>query len=53
VLYKTTEFWAPEAERSLRWDDPALALPWPRKLTPLLTSKDAGAPGLSSAEVFE
>lgn len=53
VLYKTTDFWAPAAERSIRWDDPALALPWPSDVVPRLASKDAAAPGLSSAEPFE
>jgi dTDP-4-dehydrorhamnose 3,5-epimerase len=52
VLYKTTDFWAPAAERSIRWDDPALALPWPSDVVPRLASKDAAAPGLSSAEPF-
>lgn len=53
VLYKTTDFWAPAAERSIRWDDPALALPWPREVAPRLATKDAAAPGISSAELFE
>jgi len=52
VLYKTTDFWAPAAERSIRWDDPDLALPWPKGLEPRLAPKDATAPLLSSAEVF-
>lgn len=53
VLYKTTDFWAPAAERSIRWDDPALALPWPSDVVPRLASKDAAAPGLLGAELFE
>jgi dTDP-4-dehydrorhamnose 3,5-epimerase len=53
VLYKTTDFWAPAAERSIRWDDPALALPWPSDVVPRLASKDAAAPCLLGAELFE
>ncbi|MDA1082545.1 MAG: dTDP-4-dehydrorhamnose 3,5-epimerase [Gemmatimonadetes bacterium] len=52
VLYKTTDVWAPECERSIRWDDPALNLPWPAGVTPRLAPKDAGAPRLECAEVF-
>ncbi|MDI9410647.1 MAG: dTDP-4-dehydrorhamnose 3,5-epimerase [Bacteroidia bacterium] len=52
VLYKTTDFWAPAAERSIRWDDPGLALPWPTGVAPRLAPKDAAAPPLASAEVF-
>lgn len=52
VLYKTTDFWAPSAERSIRWDDPDLALPWPKDMAPRLAPKDAAAPLLAAAEVF-
>ncbi len=52
VLYKTTDFWAPTAERSIRWDDSDLALPWPKDMAPRLAPKDAAAPLLASAEVF-
>ena len=47
-LYKTTAFYAPQAERSLRWDDKQLAIAWPDVGIPLvLSAKDAAAPGLS------
>jgi dTDP-4-dehydrorhamnose 3,5-epimerase len=52
VLYKTTDFWAPAAERSIRWDDPDVALPWPTGVAPRLAPKDAAAPPLALAEVF-
>ena len=46
-LYKTTDYYAPQAERSLRWDDPALAIAWPDSGVPVvLSAKDAAAPGL-------
>ncbi len=46
-LYKTTAYYAPAAERSLRWDDAELAIDWPLDgLVPVLSGKDAAAPGL-------
>jgi dTDP-4-dehydrorhamnose 3,5-epimerase len=54
VLYKASGFWSRECERSLRWDDPALAIAWPLDQLdgqpPLLAPKDAGAPDLAAAE---
>jgi dTDP-4-dehydrorhamnose 3,5-epimerase len=48
-LYKTTDYYAPYAEGSVRWDDPDLAITWPLKgMTPALSAKDAAAPLLSS-----
>ncbi|GAB4404584.1 MAG: dTDP-4-dehydrorhamnose 3,5-epimerase [Rhodoferax sp.] len=52
-LYKTTDYWYPEHERSLRWDDPTLGITWPLNGTvPLLAAKDAQAPFLPQAQVF-
>lgn len=46
-LYKTTDYYAPQAEGSLRWDDPDLAIAWPDAgVAPLLSPKDAAAPSL-------
>ncbi len=53
-LYKTTEYWYPEYDRSIAWNDPSLAIAWP--LTgqePILAPKDAAAPALARAEVYE
>lgn len=47
-VYKCTELYSPTAEMSVRWNDPALAIPWPTK-TPLLSPKDAAAPLLAEA----
>ena len=52
VLYKITAPYDPAAERSIRWDDPQLAIDWPRTAPPLLSSKDAEAPAFADAEVF-
>ena len=44
-LYKTTDYWYPEHERSLLWSDPDLAIDWPPlPMAPLLAAKDANAP---------
>jgi dTDP-4-dehydrorhamnose 3,5-epimerase len=51
-LYKTTDYWAPEHERCVRWDDADLALPWPLAGPPLVSAKDAQGAGLADAEVF-
>lgn len=47
-LYKTTDYYAPELERSLAWNDPYLAIDWPLSGPPLLSAKDAAAPRLAS-----
>lgn len=50
-LYKTTDFWHAASERSLKWDDPALGIDWPVTVPPILSGKDAAAPGLDQAEL--
>ena len=48
-LYKTTDYYAPQAERSLRWDDKRLAIAWPDAGVPVvLSAKDAAAQGLAA-----
>jgi dTDP-4-dehydrorhamnose 3,5-epimerase len=51
-LYKTTDYYAPEHERSLLWNDPALAIDWPLDGAPLLSAKDAAALPLGQCEVY-
>ena len=51
-LYKTTDYWAPEYERSVRWDDPAIGIDWPLQGAPLLSAKDQAGVALSEAEAF-
>lgn len=52
-LYKATDFYAPEYERAIRWNDPEIGIVWPHIAEPLLSSKDADAPFLQEAEVFD
>ena len=52
VMYKTTDYYAPEHERSLLWSDPAIGIHWPLTGQPILSKKDASAPPLAQAEVF-
>ena len=51
-LYKTTDYYAPEYERSIAWNDPALAIQWPIKDEPTLSEKDQQALLLSVTECF-
>ena len=52
-LYKTTDYWYPEHERSLLWCDSSVGIKWPFHFVPQLAVKDAEAKLLSQAEVFE
>jgi len=52
VLYKTTDYWAPEHERCIRWDDPQLNIRWPLDGKPLLSEKDAQGVEFGKAELF-
>jgi dTDP-4-dehydrorhamnose 3,5-epimerase len=53
VLYKTTDFYAPEHERTILWKDPDLNIRWPLEGEPIVSEKDGRASLLRSAEVFE
>lgn len=53
VLYKTSDYYAPDCERTLAWDDPAIAIEWPLDVKPLLSAKDSAAPRLAQVETFE
>lgn len=52
-LYKTTDYWYPEHERTLLWRDPALAIQWPLAGPPQLAAKDAAGQLLKDADTFE
>lgn len=51
-LYKTTDYWYPEWERSILWSDPVIGVTWPLNREPILAQKDANAPTLGHAEVY-
>ncbi len=51
-LYKTTEYYAPEHERCIRWNDSELAIEWPQGVVPLLSEKDDAAGNLADAEFY-
>lgn len=51
-LYKTTDYYAPEHERCIRWDDPEIGIVWPEGIAPLLSGKDQQGLSLKDAEVF-
>ncbi len=52
VLYKTTDYYAPEHERCLLWNDPDIGIEWPLAGAPLVSEKDARGLLLKSAQVF-
>ena len=51
-LYKTTDFWHPEHERTLLWSDPALHIDWPLDGEPVVAAKDAAGAPLASAQTY-
>ena len=52
VLYKTTDYRVADHERSLRWNDPALAIAWPLAGAPVLSEKDRIAPLFGEADLY-
>jgi dTDP-4-dehydrorhamnose 3,5-epimerase len=52
VQYKTTDYYAPEHERTLLWNDPALAIDWPLAGEPVMNDKDRRGTPLASAETY-
>lgn len=53
LLYKATDYWFPEHERSLLWNDPHLGIDWPIDALPQLAAKDSAGIPLSLADSFE
>jgi len=51
-LYKTTDYWYPEHERTLLWNDPALGILWPLDTAPALAAKDAAGRLLAQADLY-
>ena len=52
VLYKVTDYYAPQHERTLRWNEPGLGIRWPLQGEPLLAAKDRNGAALGTAELF-
>jgi len=52
VLYKTTDYWAPEHERTIAWNDPDLAIEWQLSALPILSGKDRQGLRFCEAEVY-
>ena len=52
LLYKTTDYWAPEYERCIAWNDESLAINWPIHGEPVLSCKDAQGKLFAEAEAF-
>jgi len=52
-LYKTTDYWAPQYERTIIWNDPDLAIAWPLQDQPILSAKDAQGKLFKDAEKFK
>jgi len=53
VLYKTTDYWAPQFERTIIWNDGSLGITWPIQGDPQLSAKDMAGVNIDKAEVFE
>ena len=52
VQYKTTDYWAPQHERCILWNDPDIGIPWPLRGEPVLSPKDRSGLPLKEAELF-
>ncbi len=52
-LYKATDYYAPEHERAIRWDDPTIGIAWPLSGAPTLSAKDCAASSFAQAPFFE
>lgn len=52
VLYKATDYYAPEHERCIRWDDPDIGIDWPIDATPIVSEKDEAGGRFRTADVF-
>ena len=51
--YKTTDFYAPQFERCIRWDDPSIGIVWPLDSEPIVSTKDRAGVAFAQAEMFE
>jgi dTDP-4-dehydrorhamnose 3,5-epimerase len=52
VSYKVTDYYAPQHERTLRWDDPRVGIAWPLAGEPLVSEKDRRGASLADADAY-
>lgn len=53
LLYKCTDFYSPDDERGIAWNDPTIGIDWPLKgSAPIISARDSGAPSLADAEIY-
>lgn len=52
-LYKTTDYWACQYERCIRWDDPEIRIEWPLIMAPVMSDKDRAGVSLREAPIYE
>lgn len=52
-LYKTTDYYAPEHERTIKWDDPSIGIEWPFEGAPILSAKDMAGGSVKDADLFD
>lgn len=52
-LYKTTDYYAPEHERTIKWDDPSIGIEWPFEGAPILSTKDMAGGSVKDADLFD
>ncbi|WP_372891613.1 dTDP-4-dehydrorhamnose 3,5-epimerase [Rhodosalinus sp.] len=50
IVYKCSDYYAPDCDGAVRWDDPAIGIDWPEVGSPILSGKDAAAPRLAEVE---
>jgi dTDP-4-dehydrorhamnose 3,5-epimerase len=53
VVYKTTDYYSPQGDRTILWNDPDLAIDWPLSAPPILSAKDQAGKTLKTAEIFD
>jgi len=53
VVYKTTDYYAPQSDRTILWNDPDLSIDWPLSVPPILSTKDQAGKPLRTAEIFD
>ena len=53
VLYKATDYWYPESERTLLWNDSTIAINWPSEINPIISDKDSKGRTLRESELYD